>query len=64
MPRDMFDRFLPTAGGNGLELPASSFSRSYDNLTDMESHMRIEGNTVGFLKAETIPASLYDGGGQ
>ena len=46
MPKDMFDRFLATSKENYITLPAANFLRTYDNLVDLSSHIKLEGNIL------------------
>jgi hypothetical protein len=43
MPATMYDRFLKSATGPTLDLPASSFVRQYDNLSALHAQVRPEG---------------------
>ncbi len=43
MPCSMYDRFITTANGDNLELPASAYIRHYDNLADLHAHIEPDG---------------------
>ena len=46
MPKDMLDRFLVTSKNNVVTLPFAYFFRNYDNLADLDSHVKLEGDVL------------------
>lgn len=52
MPLTMFENFRANAQDDTISFPASPFCRFYDNMTDFESHLVIEGGVVSVV-AET-----------
>jgi len=46
MPMDMLDRFLATSKNNVVTLPFANFFRNYNNITDLDSHVKLEGDSI------------------
>ena len=46
MPRTMYDRFLATSRDGMVALPASYFSRYYENLADLDANVHPVGNAM------------------
>jgi hypothetical protein len=67
MPCSMYDRFITTANGDNLELPASAYIRHYDNLADLHAHIEPDGmylkaaapgiDETGTRPSPTVPAA-------
>jgi hypothetical protein len=65
MPYSMYDRFITTANGNNLELPASAYIRHYENLADLHAHIEPDGmylkdtangsEDIGTQPSQTVP---------
>jgi hypothetical protein len=59
MPKQMYERFVKKAQYGKLSLPADYFARYYENSSDMDSHLKADGNNLQVLPSEKYPLRKF-----
>jgi len=57
MPRQMYEMFADTSKDGNISLPTDYFVRYYENVNDLKSHMKFDGNTIQVLPSEKYAVS-------
>lgn len=55
MPEQMYKRFASKAKDGKLSLPADYFVRYYENMSDLNAHLMVVGDTLHVLPSEKYP---------
>ena len=55
IPKEMFKQFVQNAHDGKIALPGPYFFRYYENLGDLKSHMKRDGDTLQFLPGNKYP---------
>jgi hypothetical protein len=55
MPKEMYKQFVQNSHDGKISLPGPYFFRHYENLTDLNSHMKRDGDTLRILPSEKYP---------
>ncbi|MFA4861047.1 hypothetical protein [Methanoregula sp.] len=55
LPKEMYKQFVQNAHDGKISLPGPYFFRHYENLTDLNSHMKRDGDTLRILPSDKYP---------
>jgi len=57
MPRQMYEMFAENSKDGNISLPADYFVRYYENVSDLNAHLKVNGTSLQVFPSEKYPVS-------